>query len=210
VKAGEAKMRPRMFALAVAVCTAVALEGAAAPQTPQAVAIGPYVQNVGTDSATVCWATVSGEVALAPAAARGDSSFREYEVHSVQLRNLSPGTTYTYRVPGDGGEAGRCTFSTVPAGDRSFAFAVISDTQNRDNRAHRPLVERIMAGRPDLFFSVGDLVSDGRNLGDWEEFFRVEGELLRGVPLYAVLGNHERSASHYFRFFALPGNERYY
>jgi len=171
--------------------------------------VGPYVQNVGTNKATICWATVSGEVTVTPPVGN-DTAFREYQMHSVVLRNLKPGTTYTYSVSGVTGDAGHCAFTTAPEGEHPFSFAVISDTQNRGNPAHRPIIERIMAGKPDMLFDVGDLVSDGRNIGDWEEFFRVEGDLLRGVPLYAVLGNHDRASSLYFQFFALPGNERYY
>jgi len=202
-------MRTRIFQLAVAACLAVALGAPVAAQIQRSIAIGPYVQNVGTNNATICWATVSGEVTVAPPVG-SDTTFREYQTHSVVLRDLKPGTTYTYSVPGDTGDAGRCTFTTVPQGEHPFSFAIISDTQNRDNPAHRPIIERIMAGKPDLLFNVGDLVSDGRDIGDWEEFFRVEGDLLRSVPLYAVLGNHEHDASLYFQFFALPGNERYY
>ena len=171
--------------------------------------IGPYVQNVGTNNATICWATVGGEVNVTPAAG-SDTALREYQMHSVVLRNLKPGTTYTYGGSGVTGDAGGCAFTTVPEGEHPFSFAVVSDTQNRGNQAHRPIIERIMAGKPDMLFDVGDLVSDGRNIGDWEEFFRVEGDLLRSVPLYAVLGNHDRASSLYFQFFALPGNERYY
>jgi hypothetical protein len=202
-------VRSRMLRLAIAVCLAVALGIPVAAQGQQPIAIGPYVQNVGTSSATICWATVSGEVTIAPPV-DGDAGFREYQTHSVRLRDLEPGTTYTYTVPGDAGGAGRCTFTTVPEGEHAFSFAVVSDTQNRGNPAHRQLIERMMGAKPDMLFNVGDLVSDGRDIGDWEEFFRVEGDLLRSVPCYAVLGNHERSSSLYFQFFALPGNERYY
>jgi hypothetical protein len=202
-------MHARVFGLAVVACLAVALGAPVAAQGQQSIAIGPYVQNVGTNNATICWATVSGEVTLTPPV-NDDTSFREYQMHSVLLRDLKPGTTYTYAVPGDSADAGRCTFTTVPEGEHPFSFAVISDTQNRDNEAHRPIIERIMAAKPDMLFNVGDLVSDGRDIGDWEEFFRVEGNLLRSVPCYAVLGNHDRASALYFQFFALPGNERYY
>jgi len=197
-------------AAAVLVILVVGLLAPAWAQSQSTIAIGPYVQNVGTSNATICWATVTGEVTLTPAAQNGDASFREYQMHLVLLRNLKPGTTYTYAVPGDTGDAGRCTFTTVPEGEHPFSFAIVSDTQNRGNRAHRPIVERIMAGKPDMLFNVGDLVSDGRSIGDWEEFFRVNHDLMRSVPCYAVLGNHDRASSLYFQFFALPGNERYY
>jgi len=179
-------------------------------QGQSTIAIGPYVQNVGTNNATICWATVIGEVTLTPPLENGDASFREYQMHSVALRNLKPATTYTYAVPGDAGDAGRCTFTTVPEGEHPFSFAIVSDTQNRGNRAHRPIVERIIASKPDMVFNVGDLVSDGRNMGDWEEFLRVNHDLMRSVPLYAVLGNHDHASSLYFQFFALPGDERNY
>lgn len=175
----------------------------------QPVAIGPYVQNVGTSNAVICWATLSGEVTVSPPV-KNDTCFREYQMHSIVLRGLTPGTTYTYRVPGDTAAAGGCTFTTLPEGEHAFSFCVISDTQNRDNKAHRSIVEHLLADRPDILFNVGDLVSDGRNTGDWEEFFRTQGPLLRSVPCYPVLGNHERDASLYFQFFTLPGRERYY
>ena len=196
-------------AAAVVLILVAALWAPVWAQGQSTIAIGPYVQNIGTENATICWATVAGEVTVNPPV-DNDTRFREYQMHSMVLRDLKPGTTYTYAVPGDAGDAARCTFTTVPEGEHPFSFAVISDTQNRGNKAHRPLIERITAGKPDMMFDVGDLVSDGRNIGDWEEFFRVEGDLLRSVPLYAVLGNHDRASSLYFQFFALPGNERYY
>lgn len=199
----------RMLRLAMAAGVAVVLGVSGPAQGQQPVPIGPYVQNVGTGSAVICWATVSGEVTVTPAA-NNDATFREYEVHSVVLRGLKPGTTYTYSVPGDTGDAGGCSFTTFPKGEHPFSFCVTSDTQNRGNSAHRWTVERLMTDRPDMLFIVGDLVSDGRNIGDWEEFFRVQGPLLRRVPCYVALGNHERRADWYFRFFALPGNEAYY
>jgi len=202
-------VRTRMLRLALLACLVIVLAVPVVAQERPPVAIGPYVQNVGTRTATICWATVSGEVTVAPPA-NNDSCFREYQVDSIVLRGLKPGTTYTYSVPGDTGDAGRCSFTTFAEGEHPFRFCVISDTQNRGNPAHRLIVERMMADKPDMLFNVGDLVSDGRNIGDWEEFFRVEGALLRSVPCYAALGNHERDSSLYFQFFALPGNERYY
>jgi 3',5'-cyclic AMP phosphodiesterase CpdA len=199
----------RMLRLALSVCLAIVLGLPGLAQGQQPAAIGPYVQNVGTSNATICWATVSGEVTVAPPVNK-DASFRDYQMHSILLRGLKPGTTYTYSVPGDAGDAGHCSFTTFPKGEHPFSFCVTSDTQNRGNNAHQATVERLMTDQPDMLFITGDLVSDGRNIGDWEEFFRVQGPLLRRVPCYAALGNHDRHSDWYFRFFALPGNEAYY
>ena len=202
----------RMSRMAVPAALALLAAGLLTPlwaQGQSTIAFGPYVQNVGTNNATICWATVAGEVTVTPAAA-GATSIREYETHSVLLRNLQPGATYTYRVPGDDGDPGRCTFTTVPEGEHPFSFAVISVTQNRGNPAHRPIIERISAEKPDMLFNVGDLVSDGRDILGWEEFFDINRDLMRSVPYYPALGNHEKDARLYFDLFVLPGNERYY
>jgi len=61
-----------------------------------------------------------------------------------------------------------------------------------------------------LVINSGDLVSDGRNMEDWEHFFRINRDLMRSVPYYPLLGNHEKDSQFYFDFFHLPGNERYY
>lgn len=196
-----------MLRLTLSACVLAVFAVHAHAQGP--VAIGPYVQNVGTSSAVICWATLRAEVTVDPPV-NNDTSFREYDVHSIPLRGLKPGTTYTYNVPGDTGDAGSRTFTTFPKGEHPFSFCVLSDTQKRDNKAHRAFVERMMGNRPDMLFVVGDLVSDGRSIGDWEEFFHVQGPLMRSVPCYAVLGNHERDSWRYFQFFSLPGNERYY
>ena len=45
---------------------------------------------------------------------------------------------------------------------------------------------------------------------DWEHFFRINDQLIRNVPYFPVLGNHEQDSENYYDFFSLPGNERYY
>jgi hypothetical protein len=47
-------------------------------------------------------------------------------------------------------------------------------------------------------------------MGDWETFFKVTEKLMRDIPYYPVLGNHEKDSPYYYDFFDLPGNERYY
>ena len=47
-------------------------------------------------------------------------------------------------------------------------------------------------------------------MDDWEHFFRINDKLIRHVPYFPVLGNHEQDSENYYNFFSLPGNERYY
>jgi len=53
-------------------------------------------------------------------------------------------------------------------------------------------------------------VALGSVLPYWETFFEIERELMAHIPLFPTLGNHERNHPHYFDFFYLPGNERWY
>ncbi|MCK5346019.1 MAG: metallophosphoesterase, partial [Candidatus Heimdallarchaeota archaeon] len=53
-------------------------------------------------------------------------------------------------------------------------------------------------------------VGNGREISDWEAFFKVNDQLMRNTQYYPVLGNHEKDSPYYFDFFDLPNNERYY
>jgi len=173
------------------------------------IAVGPYVQNVSTDNATICWATLDGQVTCTAAGAETMTGMA-YTCHSVLLQDLEPGTTYSYDVLKDGTGAGKGSFTTVPEGEHAFSFSILGDTQGTENPAHQAAVQAVLAEKPDLVFNTGDLVSDGRDSSHWADFFQVNAELMRSIPYYPALGNHDRHSSLYFNFFALPGNEAYY
>lgn len=204
----------KILTLSLAIAIAIALAAAIWARLGSSIAIGPYVQNVSENSATICWATVDGEITWTTAG-EDAQTIRAYNHHSITLRRLQPGTTYNYKVPG---VAGKGFFTTCPEGEHPFVFVVFGDTRPpggpgaalRRHAVHRRIVERIMAEKPHFVFNTGDLVKDGRWMPDWEAFFKISGDLMRTVPYYPVLGNHEKNARSYFDFFSLPGNERYY
>ena len=176
-------------------------------QAGEDVAIGPYVQNVSHERATICWSTPKGEAAL-----KGpdySETRREYEHHSVTFAHLDPSNTYEYSIPGAEGRKAKGSFKTFPEENEPFRFAVLGDTRSRDD-IHKSLVGKIIEEKPLFVINTGDLVSDGMDMEQWETFFDINKELMRSVPYYPALGNHENDSPYYYEFFQLPGNERYY
>lgn len=195
-------------ALLVAVMLSVAC---AAMAEPQRIAIGPYVQNVGKNSATICWSTLAGEVNYDPASQEKATGVRTYENHKTILRYLKPGTTYTYDVLGDGSDLGKGLFTTFPEGEQPFTFLAMSDLHGSQSpELIWKVMQRAIAEKPDLAFWTGDSVSNGLLLWHWEALFKAAVELMRSVPVYPALGNHELESPFYFDFFSLPGNQHYY
>ncbi|MBI4615616.1 MAG: metallophosphoesterase family protein [Planctomycetes bacterium] len=127
-------------------------------------------------------------------------------VHEVELAGLSAGTRYEVLVEG----SSPLTFQTYPDPMPGLSLAVLGDTQGG------PCIEthavHIAARSPDAILLCGDLVSNGMQYSHWrDQFFKPNWlDLLGRVPLYPVLGNHEFDSPLYYKFFSLPGNERWY
>jgi hypothetical protein len=113
-------------------------------------------------------------------------------VHAVRLSGLRPGTVYTYRVESAGtapfGAGG--TFRTAPAGPADFEAVLFGDNRGAAAR-FASVVAAARAARPELVVATGDLVGEGSSDADWQTFFDVAGALLRDVPFYTTLGNHD-------------------
>jgi len=173
---------------------------------------GPILQNVTPYSATISWWTEeedAGKIIYSDGKHTLTVQSRPANYQKVRLTNLKPSTIYTYQLEGNGYKAGPFSFRTAPKGSEPFRFAVYGDTRTQDD-IHRRIVERIVVQKPSLAINTGDLVADGRELDQWERFFQISQPLIQSVPLYPVLGNHEQNSPLYFRFFSLPGAERYY
>jgi len=113
-------------------------------------------------------------------------------VHAVRLAGLRPGTAYAYRVESVGaapfGAGG--TFRTAPAGPADFDAVLFGDNRGAAAR-FASVVAAARAARPALVLATGDLVGEGSSNADWQSFFDVAGALLRDVPFYSTLGNHD-------------------
>ncbi len=170
--------------------------------------IGPYLQSMSEGEVTVCWSTLEGTTQIRV----GDSmvqSVNQYSNHKSIITRLEPNTTYSYDVLNDGTDKGKGTFTTFPDGSVPFHFTVLGDTRTRHD-FHQKIVNKIIDEDPLFVVNTGDLVSRGNSMDDWEHFFRINDKLIRHVPYFPVLGNHEQDSENYYNFFSLPGNERYY
>ncbi len=174
----------------------------------QKIAFGPYIQKMGTKDVTICWSTIASEPTLTDKNGKV-STIREYKQHKVLMGNLEPNTKYSYDILNDGSDEGKGTFKTYQDNVAPFNFVVLGDTRSRHD-IHANIVGQIIKKDPSFVVNTGDLVGNGRSIGDWESFFSVNKELMRNTPYYTVLGNHEKDSPYYYDFFELPNNERYY
>lgn len=178
--------------------------------------IGPYLQNLGQTAVTVMWETTEAVVGEVEVQAGGQPTRRVADreavtLHEVRVTGLTPGTRYTYRVRWPGVTSEAYTFRTAPMASTSrFRLVVYGDSRSNPDM-HAEIAKRIAGEKPDLVLHTGDLVADGRQKEQWKpQFFDPAAPFMRTVCLFPVLGNHERNAEHYYRYFSLPGNEAWY
>jgi hypothetical protein len=181
-------------------CSVAATGFFAASQQP---AKGPVVQNVQEDRATVTWVTQqkSGELRQLPEG--GPLTVQEPVYHRVDVTGLKPGTPYKLSLALYGLDA-EVNFATAPKGDADFSFVVWGDTRTR-HEVHARVAARVLRENPSFVLHTGDLVANGQSMDDWDKFFEIEKDLLRNVPFYPVLGNHERNTPLFSQYFAFPG-----
>jgi predicted phosphodiesterase len=184
----------------------------------------PYMQNISSSSAVIAWVSEEPDVGFVKYGETQQLRHKGVDDrigrrHAVRLSNLKPGTTYYYRVVeiDRSLEIGR--FRTAPQGEDShFAFAVIGDSGRgrKSQLAVAALLERL---NPDLMLHTGDVVyPSGQEHHYDQRFFAPYGQLLKEVPIFPVLGNHDLEKGNgaaYFNNFHLPRNslqntERYY
>jgi predicted phosphodiesterase len=157
----------------------------------------PYMQGVTAYSAVICWVSAGPDAGVVeygktPELGRKEAEARVGGRHTVALTGLESGSTYHYRVEGAGGSSATGCFCTAPSGDDSrFSFAVVGDSGSggKGQLAVAALLERL---RPDLVLHTGDVVYPAGQERHYDRrFFVPYRNLIKTVPIFPVLGNHD-------------------
>lgn len=190
-------------------------------QDPLAFVIDPYLQFGTQTTMTVMWRTNRPGLATL---CYGETAQCEKRIevaeaktlHEIRIEGLQPETQYFYRTETRLDESSPplvsevATFQTAVKRDTPFAFAVMSDTQDNPEVTGK-LAELAWGQRPSFLLHPGDLVEVGPDPENWShQFFPSMNPLIRHVPFFPVLGNHERNSHFYYDYVSLPKPEYYY
>ncbi len=184
----------------------------------------PYVQNVSASSAVIAWVSeepgeASVEYGETPRLGRRGVDPLAGRHHSVTLSGLEADSTYYYRAVDGGGPSEISRFRTAPEGDDSrFTFAVIGDS-GKGGKKQLAVAGLLESLELDLVLHTGDVVyPSGEDRHYDRSFFVPYRRLIREVPIFPVLGNHDverGDGAAYLKNFHLPSNnpqntKRYY
>src|SRR5215217_5895323 len=158
---------------------------------------GPYVQGVTATSAIICWVSKAPGVGAVrygktPDLGREGTDRRIGRRHAVALVDLDPGSTYLYRIADVDGSPRTGAFSTAPLDEGSrFSFAVVGDSGS-GGKGQLAVAGLLRRSKPDLILHTGDVVYPSGEQRHYDRrFFAPYGDLIKDVPLFPVLGNHD-------------------
>ncbi len=162
----------------------------------------------------------AGATATARATGKGTAHRRyagtDVPAWTATVRDLRPGTRYTYRA-GPSGHTVRGELRTARTGlDRPWSFLELGDTQVDNDGVPARIVRQAMAAEPQarLLLHAGDVVDDPNDGEQWDELFGALAPA-RALPLLASIGNHEQcklmscesgGAEAFTDAFTFPGN----
>ncbi|MDI1445652.1 metallophosphoesterase [Polyangium sp. 6x1] len=190
------RSRPRVLPrIPLALSITAALLGASTSAEAASIRKGPYLQALGQTAVTIKLELSTPEPATILVTGPGGFSTSkdaasDKRFHAIRVDGLAPATTYAYRVKVGNVESKPVDFTTAPADARPFKFVAYGDSRS-DAAAHAAVARAIDAAPADFFVHTGDMVQDGDNEAQWQEFFGIEGKLLANRCAFVAVGNHE-------------------
>ncbi|MBN2724202.1 MAG: metallophosphoesterase [Deltaproteobacteria bacterium] len=173
----------------------------------------PYVQHVTPTQLSILWETPIPEECEITLTSKVTDYVKTLKSpknkhHEVRFTGLAPKTEYDYSVKSIQGTYSG-TVKTQVTGDEPFTFLVYGDNRY-GHRVHQTIVNMMALEKASFYINTGDLVDDGLVRKNWWRFFRIENILMKNIPLYPAVGNHENcfgvGERLWRRYFALPLN----
>ena len=186
-----------------------------------------YVGNLTSSSALIAWGTTHGDGNTIGLASKsygkadltiGGQTISESDRNWILVRGLNPDTVYTYALKVNGKAIGTSTIRTYPVEATRMTFFVIGDWGSGDSNQDRvaKAMEKEFKSLQSTDNPVRFILTTGDNLygnevfgilgggtGDkdshWDtKFFQPYREMLRSIPFYPSLGNHDGDESEHY------------
>jgi hypothetical protein len=190
----------------------------AAPGSPNALTVAPYIGETTPTSVVVAWATdaagasevrYSADASYSHAAAASSFSRDGVYWHAATLTGLTADTTYHYRVYTGGVNLtpwSDVTFRTAPAADATqVVFAGLGDSRpgsatSSPSQEAQDVAAQMAQHSFSFALDTGDIVYNGGicsgNKSGWKQYrrqyFPLYEDSIKQTPFYTAFGNHER------------------
>ena len=174
---------------------------------------GPYLTDLGPKWAQIAFHTEIATDAILQL--REKNGARQIppvqqgkERHLFQLKDLTPGTRYSYRMEYGNSRAGSApsrteafVFTTPPIDSQGFRFIAYGDSRDRHQtpKRHREVAANFLRHKPDFIVSTGDILVGGQTASssmfgnDWtKNFFEPLKGIIEKIPYYPAVGNHDQ------------------
>lgn len=114
---------------------------------------------------------------------------------SAEIKDLKPGTEYSYRVANGSNTSEWNTFTTADPSVTDFQYIYYGDAQIGLDTTWPKVVSQAQATAPDAVGSVhaGDLINTGSNENEWNNWFKGMEQAAATSNVMAAPGNHEYS-----------------
>lgn len=114
-------------------------------------------------------------------------------IYHVHADSLLPGVSYEYRIKIGKKSSDWQGFHTEPEEAAPFQVLLFGDSQSTDYGVWKDTVEgaRKNHGGAAFFINLGDLVDNGQDQYQWNQWRKGAEALFREIPIAPVMGNHE-------------------
>jgi len=117
-------------------------------------------------------------------------------IHQVEVTGVLPGENFEILVLNSQDTA----TGWVPETGTPVSLVLYGDTRTNHDM-HQMVADAIAAAGPAMVLHTGDLMSSGADIGQWQEFFDIEHEVVSNAFFYPIFGNHEAFGQDYFDTF---------